>query len=250
VVTELHSRVAARSRLHSSVADALEEKILSGTLEIGERLPSESEMARDFNVSTRSVREALQILETKGLVRRKHGERTVVVRDDVGEFLGTLATNIRQRFSTDPDYLVQLMDVRRMIEIEVLGTLTGREEPIDPEVAAALKGMEVARDEGDFFGFTEMDAAFHLALVRSAGNEILTVFYNNLFGLITELIRVTSRVPSKSLDAAYDEHAEIFAMIRDRNEPGAKELLRAQIANSTSYLRLAIAKAKEQDTLK
>ncbi len=250
MVADLNPRVATRSRLHSSVADELEEKILAGTLEIGERLPSESEMAREFNVSTRSVREAVQILETKGLVRRKHGERTIVVRDDVGEFLGTLATNIRQRFSTDPDYLVQLMDVRRMIEIEVLGTLTAREDPIDPEVETALKGMETARDQGDFFGFTEQDAAFHLALVRSAGNEILTVFYNNLFGLITELIRVTSRVPSKSLDAAYDEHAEIFEMIRDRNESRAKELLRAQIANSTSYLRLAIAKAKEQDQLK
>jgi len=243
----LGDRVLERSRLHSTVAEFFEERILSGTLGVGERLPSEGDIARDFGVSTRSVREALQILETKGLVRRRHGERTVVTRGDVDEFLGTLANNIRQRLSKDPEYLVQLMSVRMMIEIEVLGILASSEQPIAPEVEAALQAMEQARDGEDITAFTEADAAFHFALVKSAGNEILTSFYNNLYGLITELIRVTSRVPSKSLEAAYAEHAEIFSMVCERDEIGAKALMRAQINNSTNYLRLAIARAKQED---
>ncbi|MCX8279052.1 FadR/GntR family transcriptional regulator [Phyllobacterium sp. 0TCS1.6C] len=237
----------SRDRLHSSVASSLEAQIMSGELAIGERLPSESEIARDFGVSTRSVREAIQILETKGLVRRRHGERTTVVRDDVGEFLGTLAITVRQLFSSDPEYLLQLMVVRRMIETEVVGLLTASEDPVGDEVRAALDAMRQARDSGDFSGFTEADAAFHLALVHSTGNQILSVFYDNLYGLITEVIRVTSRVPSKSLDAAYAEHADILAMIQNRDEAGAKALMRAQIDNSAAYLRVAIKNSKDKD---
>ncbi len=232
-----------RDKLHLSVASAYEEHILSRAIPVGERLPSEGEIARDFGVSTRSVREAMQILETKGLVRRKHGERTVVVRDDISEFLGTLATTVRRLFSTEPEYLIQLMAARRMIETEVVGILTGRSDPIAEEVRTALDGMRQARDEEDFAGFVEADAAFHLALVHSAGNEILSVFYDNLYGLIMEVIRVTSRVPSKSLEAAFDEHADIFARIEARDEAGAKQLMRAQIDNSANYLRTAIEKA-------
>jgi DNA-binding FadR family transcriptional regulator len=239
--------VRSRDKLYSSVVSAFEAQILSGELPIGERLPSEGEIARDFGVSTRSVREAMQILETKGLIRRRHGGRSVVVRDDVGEFLGTLAVTVRQLFSTDPHYLVQLMVVRRMIETEVLSLLTERESQAVTEVEHALEAMRRARDTRDFTGFTEADAAFHLALVHSAGNEILSVFYDNLYSLITEVIRVTSRVPTKSLEAAYTEHADIFAALRARDEVTAKTLMRGHIDNSAAYLRVALEKIKEKN---
>lgn len=236
-----------RDKLHLSVASAFESQILSGSLRVGERLPSEGEIARDFGVSTRSVREAMQILETKGLIRRRHGERSTVIRGDISEFLGALAATVRQLFSADPDYLMQLMVVRRMIETEVLGLLVARDNPISPEVEAAVEAMRHARDRSDFTGFTEADAEFHLALVRSAGNEILTVFYDNLYGLITEVIRVTSRVPSKSLEEAYVEHASICEAIRTRDEAKSKALMRSHIENSAEYLRVAIDNIKRRN---
>lgn len=234
-----------RDKLHLSVADDFEARILSGALGIGEALPSEAEIARDHGVSTRSVREAMQILETKGLVKRRHGGRTTVVRDDVTQFLGTLTVTVRQLFSTDAEYLVQLMAVRRMIETEVVDLLTAGGGQMNDEVEAALNAMQVARDALDFTGFVDADAAFHLALVHSAGNQILTVFYDNLFGLINEVIQITSRVPTKSLDAAYAEHADIFNRIQGRDVDGAKVLMRTQIDNSAAYLRVAIEKAKK-----
>lgn len=234
-----------RDKLHLSVADDFEARILSGALGIGEALPSEAEIARDHGVSTRSVREAMQILETKGLVKRRHGGRTTVVRDDVTQFLGTLTVTVRQLFSTDAEYLVQLMAVRRMIETEVVDLLTTGGGKMNDEVEAALEAMQVARDALDFTGFVDADAAFHLALVHSAGNQILTVFYDNLFGLINEVIQITSRVPTKSLEAAYAEHADIFNRIQGRDVDGAKVLMRTQIDNSAAYLRVAIEKAKK-----
>lgn len=239
-----------RPRLHAEVASALESRILNGELKIGDRLESESAIARAFGVSTRAVREAVQELEVKGLVQRRHGERTEVVRDDVDGYLDTLAITVRQRFSTDPDYLLQLMAVRRMIEAEVLEILTDREEPVTAAVTSALEAMRVARDAGDFSGFVDADAAFHLALVHATGNQILQLIYDNLSGLINHVIHVTSRVPTKSLDEAYAEHANIYELVCARDKAGSKQLLRAQIDNSADYLRQAIEKSNQKKARK
>ena len=233
-----------RNKLHESVVEFYEGEILSGKLRIGDRLPSEAEIARTFNVSTRTIRDALQILETKGLVRRKHGERTHVVRDDVGEFLGSLALTVKQLFSNDPKYLVQLMDVRRIIELDVVGRLAAGGGLVNEEVERALDGMRQAADAGDFTRLTTHDAEFHLGLVHSIANEILHVLYENLYALIIEVIRVSSRVPDKSLDAAYDEHAEIYRLIRSRDADGAKDALLRHIEGSSGYLRVALGSGK------
>ncbi|MBE3639266.1 FadR/GntR family transcriptional regulator [Mangrovicoccus algicola] len=237
----------ARERLHITVQSALEDRILGGDLRVGDKLASESQIARDFGVSTRSVREAIQALETKGLVRRRHGGNTTVVRRDVNEFIGTLAVTVRQQLASDPGYLRQLMDARRMIETEVIEILVSRDAPVDDAVHAALEQMRIARDTGDFDGFVNADAGFHLALVRSTGNRILAIMYENFANLISDMIQVSSRVPTKSLEEAYGEHEEIFSRIRDRNGPGAKALMREQIARSAEYLRIAVEKEMEEN---
>lgn len=241
-------QIAQRDRLHTTVSATIEARILGGELKIGDKLESESAIAREFGVSTRAVREAIQTLETKGLVQRRHGNRTTVVREDVGEFLDTLAATVRQRMSSDPAYLEELMAARRMIETEVLEILCASADPIDPSVTEALERMRKARDDGDFSAFVDADASFHLAIVHSARNRILSIVYDNFANLIGEVIQLTSRVPTKSLTAAYDEHAEIYECLRNRDETGAKALMRAQIDNSARYLRIAIEKAHQEET--
>jgi DNA-binding FadR family transcriptional regulator len=231
-----------RDKLHVSVVQALEAQVLSGALKVGERLPSEAEIARAHNVSTRSVREALQILETKGLVRRRHGERAMVARDDVNEFLGSLAVTVKQLFADRPEYLVQLMDVRRIIESEVVARLSVTGAAL-PEVEAALAEMASAAAAGDQSGFTDGDANFHLALVRAVGNEILAVLYDNLFSIIVDIIRVSSRVPRKSLAEGYAEHEEIHRLIRARDGAAAVAAIRGQIDHSSDYLRVVLDNA-------
>lgn len=232
-----------RGKLHMLVLEALEADILSGKLQVGDRLPSEADIGRAHGVSTRSVREALQILETKGLIRRRHGERAMVARDDVGEFLDSLGRTVRQLFANNSASLVQLMDVRRIIESEVVTRLANRTMPLSPEVDAALAAMRRAADLGDAAKFTDADADFHLGLVKSLGNEILNVVYDNLFSIIVDVIRVSSRVPGKTLEDGYTEHAEIHRRIVMGDAVGALAALRMQIDNSASYLRVALDRA-------
>lgn len=231
-----------REKLHASVVATIEGDILSGALKVGERLPSEAELARRFSISTRSVREGLQILETKGLVRRRHGERAEVVRDDVQQFLGSLATTVKALFARDPAYLVQLMDVRRMFEVEVVSRLAAGEGKLSGQIETALRDLDAAKD---FAAYAEADANFHRSLVQSLGNEILSSVYANLYGLITDVIRVTSRVPSKTKAEGVKEHEAIFQAIRSGDVETSRALIREHIDNSTAYLQQAIDAARQ-----
>lgn len=232
-----------RDRLHAAVVAAIEAEILSGTLKVGERLPSEADLARLFSISTRSVREGLQILETKGLVRRRHGERAEVVRDDVEKFLGSLAASIRALFAQDATYLVQLMDVRRMFELEVVGRLAAGEGRLTGEVTAALRALKAAKD---FAHYADADANFHRALVQSLGNEIMSSVYGNLYALITDIIRLTSRVPSKTQAEGVAEHEAIYAAITRGDVALSRALIREHIDNSTAYLQQAVNRRRGQ----
>jgi DNA-binding FadR family transcriptional regulator len=233
-----------REKLHSSVVAAIEAGILSGELKVGDRLPSEAELGRRFSISTRSVREGLQILETKGLVRRRHGERAEVVRDDVEQFLGSLATTVKALFAEEPAYLVQLMDVRRMFELEVVGRLAAGEGAVEAAVDGALAELAAAKD---FAHYAEADAKFHRALVQSLGNEVLSSVYANLYGLITDIIRLASRVPSKTQAEGVAEHEAILAAIRCGDAEGSRALMREHIDNSTAYLQQAIGANRQQE---
>jgi DNA-binding FadR family transcriptional regulator len=226
-----------RDKLHAAVVTAIEADILSGNLEVGARLPAEAELARRFSISTRSVREGLQILETKGLVRRRHGERAEVVRDDVEKFLGSLAASIRGLFAQDATYLVQLMDVRRMFELEVAGRLAAGEGKLSDEVTAALEALAAAKD---FSHYADADANFHRALVQSLGNEIMSSVYDNLYALITDIIRLTSRVPSKTQAEGVAEHEAIHAAIASGDVALSRALMREHIDNSAAYLQQAV----------
>jgi len=235
-----------RGKLHMSVVADIEARILSGELPVGSRLPSEGDIARQFGVSTRSVREAMQVLETKGLIRRRHGERAEVVRDDVSQFLDALVTSVGALFAKDPSSLVKIMEVRRMIELEVVGRLAAGEGERSDAVEKALEAMRRAVSDSDFSKFAESDAAFHRALVQSLGNEILTSLHGNLHVLIADVIRVASRVPRKTLAEGLAEHEHLYHFVRVGDVEGARAAMREHIDNSTAYLEQAIIEARTE----
>lgn len=246
MVSEPLPAPADRDRLHVIVVKTFETRILEGKLQVGDRLPSEAEIGRLLNISTRSVREGLQILETKGLVRRRHGERAEVVRGDVEQFLSSLAGTVRTLFAKDPAYLVQVMDVRRMFELEVVGRLAAGEGGPREPIEMALAAMQASISAQDFGQFTESDAAFHRALVQTLGNDILTTLYSNLHDIVTDVIGVTSRVPRKTLAAGFDEHEAIYKLISAGKAEAACEAMRTHIDNSTAYLEQAIGNSGRQ----
>ncbi|MDU5262981.1 MAG: GntR family transcriptional regulator, partial [Clostridium celatum] len=61
------------TKVYTKVIKDIKEKILSGQLKNGDRLPSEREMAEKLEVSRTSIREAIRVLEIMGLIESKRG---------------------------------------------------------------------------------------------------------------------------------------------------------------------------------
>jgi len=115
---------AERSTLGQRVAEALRERILDGDLKPGDRLPSEPDLARELGVSRATVRAAFTVLEEEGLVLRRHGAGTFVLRRPLRYELGR---------NLSVSALIEAMGVQP-------GTVDARcaAEAAPPEVAEAL----------------------------------------------------------------------------------------------------------------
>ena len=69
-------------QLYDEVVSQVKEEIKKGNLKSGEKLPSEQEMAKMFNVSRSTIREALTILKVEGIVETKKGVGTIILGID------------------------------------------------------------------------------------------------------------------------------------------------------------------------
>lgn len=94
------------------VAEQLESMILDGSYAAAQKLPSEREMAKQFDVSRPSLREAIQILEAKGLIFRRQGGGNYVNE----ELQQGLSDPLFQLLSSHPESQYDLLEFRHAIE--------------------------------------------------------------------------------------------------------------------------------------
>jgi GntR family transcriptional repressor for pyruvate dehydrogenase complex len=165
-------------RAFEEILDQLEQAILAGELSIGDTLPPEREMATQFAVSRTSVREAVRVLETLGLVDVRRGaERGATLREEPGNVFGDVL-----RFLVALGHLSQetVLDFRLVLQVWAAGQVAEQREEHSLSV---LRGL-VERMEADPLDpsqFRSVDVEFHLAIVHACQNELAT--------MVTEAIR-------------------------------------------------------------
>ena len=99
-------------KLSDAIVTALEPMILEGSLRPGEKLPSERDLAKQFEVSRPSVREAIQALESKGLLYRRQGGGTYVQE----QLWKSLSDPVLELIANDPESQYDLLEFRHATE--------------------------------------------------------------------------------------------------------------------------------------
>ncbi len=146
----------------------LERLILDGKLEPGDRLPPERELAAHLGVSRVSVREALRELENRGLIDRRPGRGTIVLKPGersavFDEALGVVA-------SLRPE-LHDIMELRVIVEPPIARITAARATRRDlAQLRELVEAMEadVTKER-----YAELDRAFHQAIAQYAHNPLL-----------------------------------------------------------------------------
>lgn len=141
-----------RTARYQEILDTLRGRIGRGAYPVGGSLPSEAELCREFGASRFTVREALRRLQNEGLVARRQGAGSTVIRQSArGAFVQSYGT-IDQilQFARDTDYrLISCTEER--IDAELAARIGGTEG----EVWTCLRGLRLQRDTGEALALIE-----------------------------------------------------------------------------------------------
>jgi GntR family transcriptional repressor for pyruvate dehydrogenase complex len=226
--------VARESTLANRVAAEIERHIVGGSIQPGERLPSERELAEQFSVSRTVIREAVRVLAAKSLLEVRSGSGTVVRAPTTRSVSQSMLLLLRTGQRLDH---AKVHEVRRTLEIEIAGIAAERrtdedlallEELLD-EMQALLGEME--RQPANRGRFASNDVQFHAALARATHNELFALLLDSIADVMIEVRQLGFEVPGSHQEAlAY--HRSILAPVRAGDAAGAREAMRAHLAHA------------------
>ncbi|WP_028696425.1 FadR/GntR family transcriptional regulator [Pseudomonas cremoricolorata] len=240
-MTEKQVQASARRKprsLAQELVTVLTERIRSGQLKRGDKLPTESQIMAAEGVSRTVVREAISRLQAAGQVETRHG---------IGTFVLNAATSGGLRI--DPATVVTLREVLAVLELRIALEVESAGLAAQRRSEAELADMRAALDELNEGAAHATDAVsadfqFHLHIARASGNHYFADILDHLGTSIIPRTRLNSARLAHDDQAHYlsrlmHEHEAIYEAIARRDGEGAKMAMRMHLSNSRERLRQA-----------
>ncbi|MBG9542006.1 GntR family transcriptional regulator [Cytobacillus firmus] len=226
--------MAEKKKTYLVLADKLIECYLGGNLKPGERLPSERELAVQFNVSRTTIREALRTLELNGLIDIRQGGGSYVKVSDIQSNKEEIITVVK----AENPLVFEMLELRRALEAESSFLAANRATPADLEkLRIALHNMALSKQDPELGLKADLD--FHIGIAEATHNSIFIELIHTLKGHMEETIRATQNHRFKDLSRYGDtinEHREIYLAIASGNGDKAKELMEGHITKIRAEL--------------
>jgi len=226
------------TRAHELIVEQLQHLILSGKLAPGSRLPSERAMMTEFQVSRPTVREALRVAESMGLISVRHG-------DPGGpKVLGTPSIGITRVFDSllqsGCTSALELLEMRVMLDSAAAALATTQPKRRLSNLLEVLRQMQATTD---LHAFAELDTNFHEAVIVASGNRLFHLVFQALKEPIRSLIEHSLRAaPKQSRAETLQHHAAIVEAIQKGDASRAASAVRAHL--SEFYLPILPAQDK------
>jgi len=215
-------KTAVQNRIFQDVVDQIQDAILDGRLQAGDVLPPERELKEMFGTSRGTLREALRVLEQKGLIKIRVGVAGgSIVRsvntDQISESLALLVQS--QQVS-----LEQLAEFREGIEGIVAFKATVRASRADLErLHEILQEAKACIGRRDRDAFLHADKMFHMALAQITGNPIFKTLVHSVHENIHRYYDAFLSMEAPELDENYQDLRNLLeAMEKGRPEESEK----------------------------
>lgn len=203
-----------------SLSDAIIPKLESMIKEMnaGERLPTETMLAKQFSVGRSTIRESLKILAYKKLIVRRN-EGTFVAEGNpspLNEHLG-MALNL------DVANLTELIELREILEIAIIRLAVNRatsEDILEIERLNWLLSEPGAPSEQ----MQQRDMEFHDTIARTTGNETLAALLHVVRQLVTSSVE-RPVLPQEVVDESVEMHERLIRTLKDHDEEGAVQVM-------------------------
>jgi GntR family transcriptional repressor for pyruvate dehydrogenase complex len=208
-----------KSPLVQRSADALTDLIIEGNLDTGSFLPTEQDLCGRLGVGRSTIREAIKIIEAKGLVERVHGVGVKIVDESQQAASNMLKLLFRRRGAS----IRELNEVRTIYEITAVKLAAERADDDDlneiGKYLGAMQSIDTPSKE-----YIRADFSFHLAIARATHNNVLILIVETIRPLLEDMIFATLKSdPRPELRRRY--HENIYEAIKKRDgEEAAKAM--------------------------
>jgi GntR family transcriptional repressor for pyruvate dehydrogenase complex len=232
--------VPRRPTISDVIADELKLRILAGEWTLGQALPSNKQLAEEFDTSTLTVREAVAQLIAAGFLESRHGSGTYVVDVDPAAASSTWLLS-----RGDAGEVEELIEARRIIESSILELATQRRTDKQlAELRRCAETMAAARENAE--GFIAADFEFHQLVAEAAHNRILLRAMLAMRGPLRRLMSeraVEDLHDHGNLDTPIADHFAVVDALERRDVDVAVGALSNMIRRNQDHLRRTRADA-------
>ncbi|RAS75634.1 GntR family transcriptional regulator [Priestia endophytica] len=209
----------ATDSIHTQVTNALRTAIITGDLEMGQKI-SEKTLSQKLNVSRTPVREALKQLEREGLV----------------EIIPRVGTCVRKPTEKE---IAELFTLKEALEGLAASEMAKRGPiPELEDLVQAMEKMEHSVRENNIDNYVEANTTFHAAILAGAGNSKLLFHYDLLINQLfySKFVYLTLEQPNR-LEKSVQEHKRIVEAIKSQDSKVAEQLMRDHVEKSGAKLK-------------
>lgn len=219
-------------RPRQQVEETIRAAILSGELKSGEMLPPEAELARQFNVSRTTLREALRVLTSQRLINKVPGARggNFVQSVDYHSLGAVMSESVENLLALGTIHFDEVAKVRQLLEVpsvQLAAANRGEDELTRLKDIVQQQKMASVDDPR----IPDLDREFHTLIARASGNRVLASFVAALHHA-TEPVHYLDLSPEVGRETV-KQHQRILRAI-ERQEPQAGE---KAIVEHLTYLR-------------
>jgi DNA-binding FadR family transcriptional regulator len=199
--------------------DQLRLRINQGVWTVGQRLPTEPELATELGISRNTVREAMRVLAFSGLIEIRQGD---------GSYLRAVVDPLDTMKALSRCSQEQARETRHILEVEAIGLAALRRTDEDLVALREALGVSGSHYHGDLDTYIACDLVFHRRLVDAAHNPTLSELYRYFSSIVGAHLRQTLNITPRR-QAVFDLHVELLEAVEQRDPERAKALMRQLI---------------------
>jgi len=200
-----------REPVVTAVVNRIKEKLISGELKPGQKLPSEIELSQTLGVGRSSVREALKMLKALGVVQAQQGDGTYIAKSINENAIDPLVFPL----ILQPGSGEQLVEFRGLFEAAYTKLAAQRMTQEDfSKIEKNLEKHKKAMAENKLDELSDIEEEFHTVILKATKNPFVIKVGQVILAIFWFSIRKTSKMfPERS----FEDHKRIFQALKARD---------------------------------
>ncbi len=230
-------QAAKQNRIFQDVVVQIQEAIIEGRLAVGDRLPAERELKEMLQVSRGTLREALRVLEEKGLIEIKLGTGG-------GALVKAMST---ARMSENLDLLIRskkvsldhLAEFRESVEGDVVALAARRAGEADIQLLKRLLGKagdSVKRGVASVDRFLKADKELHLAFAQITANPVYISVLQSIHDNINRYYEQFLSMEEREMEENYQDLCRIVEAVEQGRPDAARTMAKEHVNRFNEYM--------------